>query len=215
MAEPEPLLPAAGQAKAGPAASWRVAADDVPAPQPAASPQGGKVADGDKVADPDDGQEVDVWWGCYAARTMLPSFAVCGVLTVLIGVGAWYLWWHDHVDPLVARYGAYALVAGVWFCQFVRGGYRAVLLNYRLTTRRLFLERWFLHSPFTAIDLRRVATVVVERTPLERRLNVGTIRLLDEGAPSPLAILRGVYQPEVVAAEIRARALRARARAGS
>src|SRR5713226_9961117 len=39
--------------------------------------------------------EVDLWWGSYASRTMLPSFVLCVFLTGAIADLAWLLGaWH-------------------------------------------------------------------------------------------------------------------------
>jgi membrane protein YdbS with pleckstrin-like domain len=160
----------------------------------------------------EENQEVDVWWGCYAGRTMLPSFVLCGLLTALIIAGAGYAWLGYDLPPLEARYSAYALVGAVWLWQLVRWGYRVLTLNYRLTTQRLFLARSFFAVPYTHVDLRRITRVDVSRSLLERRLGVGRLHIFTDN-PTPLLVLEGVYEPQRIADELRARVQAARDRA--
>src|SRR5437868_3151345 len=94
----------------------------------------------------DAAQEKDLWWGGYAARTLLPSFTVCGVLTLVIPVAAWYLaaWYlspSNDEEPGLLHYLAYVLVGGVWLVQLLRLAYRLITYTYRLTTRRILCER--------------------------------------------------------------------------
>src|SRR5260370_42382559 len=37
------------------------------------------------------GEEIDVWWGSYAARTLTPSFILCGLFTLVVLGVALYL----------------------------------------------------------------------------------------------------------------------------
>src|SRR5207248_260461 len=53
-------------------------------------------------------EEVEVWWGAYAGRTLLPGFVLCGLVTVGL-MGALYVWGDpQHPNP---RYVTYLLVA--------------------------------------------------------------------------------------------------------
>lgn len=150
----------------------------------------------------DDQQETDVWWGAYAGRTMLPSFVVCGVLTA--GVTAVWLGWVEyHLSELTARYTAYAVIGPLWLVQLGRWLYRILTRTYRLTTRRLYIERTFFHVPARVVDLRRVTDVAVASSALERRLNVGRVRLRTEDPHEPDVLLEGVYDPRRLAERIR------------
>jgi hypothetical protein len=149
------------------------------------------------------GSEVDVWWGSYSGRTMVPGFVLSGALTMATIAGGWYLWAEFDVSPLAARYGAYSVIGLIWCNLLMRWGYRILVLNYRLTTRRLFIERAFLHTPFTQVELHEVARVQVECSTFERRLDVGRLLLVGEQNHAPLAVMEGVYQPERIAEEIR------------
>src|SRR5436309_1123391 len=37
-------------------------------------------------------QEIDLWWGAYAGRTMTPSFIICALLTGLLILLVWVFW---------------------------------------------------------------------------------------------------------------------------
>jgi membrane protein YdbS with pleckstrin-like domain len=151
-------------------------------------------------------EEVDVWWGSYAGRTLLPSFAVCVFLTLSAIVVAVYLQRRYDLDPLAVRYGVYAIAAVLWLGQLARWSYRVLTFSYRLTTRRLLLERSFFNSLRAAIYLRRIARIDVTQRPLERALGVGRIHVIEESKSVPSLELCGVRRPHAVANVIRKQA---------
>lgn len=174
----------------------------------------------DEAYEPEDGdreehatEEVDVWWGSYAGRALWPSFVFCGLLTALIAVGAWYFYDAYQAHPTLMRYLAYGLTGAVWLTQLGRWLYSTVIINYRLTTRRLFQDRGF-HRPVAGwVELDRLKGVVVTYGPLEGRLGIGRLYVESEGGAPPL-ILEGVYDPVKVAALITRTADAARRRRG-
>jgi membrane protein YdbS with pleckstrin-like domain len=141
---------------------------------------------GEPMAD----EEVEVWWGSYAARTMLPSFVVCLVLTVLIDLVCWLL-----LPRPFLRWSVVSLTGLVWLVQLLRWLRRILGYNYRLTDRRLFVEHGLV-APVTAeAELTRVKALKVGRGYLNRLLGVGRVAVyLDDDAQLPL-ILDGVRQP--------------------
>jgi hypothetical protein len=177
---------------------------------PSAEPQAPLPSEASAAAVED--QETDVWWGGYAGRTMLPSFVGCVLITAVIGVGAFFFWWIEGSPPLLVRYSAYVLAGGVWLFQLGRWTYRVVTLTYRLTTRRLAVERMLSRSPWCGVNLRQVRMVLVQRRPWERWLKVGRLLVYAETEPLPLLILDGVYEPEHVAVQVRLLAQQARER---
>src|SRR5438105_3609664 len=86
----------------------------------------GPVADPAQKPAADVGEELDVWWGSYAGRAMVPGFVACGLLTLVIAAGAWYWWDVYQAHPRVARYSAYTLGTLVWGIQLLRWGYRTI-----------------------------------------------------------------------------------------
>jgi uncharacterized membrane protein YdbT with pleckstrin-like domain len=149
-------------------------------------------------------QEVDVWWGCYQSRALLPSFAACSLLTMLIFGAAWYFWAERSAGPLLARYSAYALAAAVWLVQLVRWSRRVLTFSYRLTNRRLLRERIFIHEACCEVELAKITEVRVEQNRLERFLGVGRICVRAEGTDTPELILEAVRHAHEIAARIRA-----------
>jgi hypothetical protein len=154
----------------------------------------------ESAAPQDHAEEVDVWWGAYAGRALVPSFILCGLLTILIlGGGLYYGVFHGTFLPRTAVHGS---IGTIWLIQLWRWLYRIVAINYRLTTRRLFIERGFRHPGAPGIELSQIRQVVVSRGILERKLGVGRIHLLLQGSDS-LQTLKGVRDPDLVALEIR------------
>jgi hypothetical protein len=147
-------------------------------------------------------QEVDVWMGAYSGRALWPSFLACGLLTAALAGGAWYLWAVHQADPFLMKYLVYALATALWLYQLGRWAYRTVSRTYRLTTRHLYRDRGFQYPADGSVALSRVAAVRVDRTPLERLIGVGRVRVSVEGQPEAL-VLEGVYDPERVAHLIR------------
>jgi membrane protein YdbS with pleckstrin-like domain len=136
-------------------------------------------------------EEVDVWWGSYAPRAMLPSFVVCLVLSVLIDLVCWLLL----PRGAFLRWSVVGLTGLVWLVQLFRWLRRVLGYNYRLTDRRLFVEHGLV-APVTAeADLSRVKSLKVGRSYLNRLLGVGRLAVyVDDDAQLPL-ILDGVRRP--------------------
>jgi hypothetical protein len=142
-------------------------------------------------------EEVDIWWGAFAGRTMVPLFVLCGLLT--LGVWALTLLLRRGPGLPIVRYTAQGVGAAVWFVVLAWTAYRVIAVNYRLTSRRL-LYRWgFQRAAQWEIELTRIAAVRVECRPLERLLGVGRLRvtLHDGGAAGP--VFAGVVRPSAVA----------------
>jgi hypothetical protein len=154
------------------------------------------AADGGAAARPP--EEVELWWGSFSGWTLTPSFAVCLFLTGLIGWAAWYWVPRDWVKVTFLCGSSV-----VWLVQLWRWAAYALGRNYRLTTRRLWVTRGFWQTAASALELSSVASVRVERTWLERRLEVGRICVTPEGGGWPL-VLEGVRRPREAAEVIRA-----------
>ena len=150
---------------------------------------------------PDDAEEVDVWYGSYAGRAMLPRFIQLALLSGFIIAVAWSLgaWRGSNA----VRYTALAIIVALWLALALVWIRRFLGLNYRLTTKRLFYQFGFHHPGRPGIELRRIRQVAVEANRIERWLDVGRLRVfLDQGAP---LILEGVQHPFHVAKQIERR----------
>jgi hypothetical protein len=151
-------------------------------------------------------EEVDVWWGSFASRTMLPSFLVCLVATALI---AWLTWalLPGHLMKL-----AFLCLAGtVWVFQGIRWGYRYFGYHYRLTNQRLFCHRGFVYTPLDQVELAEVARVLVQCNWWDRLLGVGQVLVQTDDPNREALIMEGVCKPARIAENIRVHVKEARA----
>jgi hypothetical protein len=167
-----------------------------PAAEP--GPATGEPSPADKEATP---EEMDVWWGAYSGWTMAPSWAVCILLTGLIVWGAWLLVPRGFMQGTILGLGG-----AVWLVQGVRWGYRVFGYNYRLTTRRLYVDHGFLYEGFAAVDLTAIDKVVVKRHGLDCLLGVGQVLVLTGDRTKPPLVLEGVRRPLLVAEKLREQA---------
>jgi hypothetical protein len=140
-------------------------------------------------------QEVDVWWGSYAGRTMWPSFLVCVGLTGLIVLLAWTYVERSHLKLTILGLGGL-----LWLVQLGRFSYRYFGLTYRLTNKRLFRSRG--RRPLQ-IQLGEVAEVRVEQNSFEKLAGIGRIIVTFSDKTRPPVLLEGVKKPKQVVELIR------------
>src|SRR3974390_963709 len=120
-------------------------------------------------------QEVELWWGGYAVRTMLPSLAVCVLLTAaMIGTAA-YLSSDSAKQGTWARWFAYHLMLLLWLVQSVRWAYRVAGYEYRLTTHRLYCIWGPLFTPPSPVALADIKSIHVKQSALVRWLGAGEV----------------------------------------
>jgi membrane protein YdbS with pleckstrin-like domain len=157
-------------------------------------------------------EEVDVWWGAYAGRTMVPVFVACGLVTLGVWVLTVYLKRGQGLP--VIRYAAETVVGALWLIVLARTAYRVVAVNYRLTTRRLLVRWGFQRAAQWETELTRIAEVRVECRPLERLMGVGRLFVsTHDGTPAP--VFTGVVRPGYVARMIQRQIRRSRTRPSS
>jgi hypothetical protein len=155
-------------------------------------------------------EEIDVWWGSYAGRTMLPSFLLCLIVTVLFLALDWNLEIRNLRTHLISS-AILSLAGAVWLFEGTRWVYRMIAVNYRLTNRRLLYTRGFKVPDTWTIELTQISQVAVLRSPRERLLGVGRIQIHLQDSNLPPLVLEAVLAPERVARTIRRRARQARA----
>jgi hypothetical protein len=154
-------------------------------------------------------QEVELWWGGYAVRTMLPSLAVCLLLTVaMIGTAAYYSRESAH-HGTSARWWAYRVTALLWLMQTIRWVYRIAGFEYRLTSHRLFCIWGPLFKSPQPIALTDIKTVHLQQNFWDHWLGIGRLVIESNHDTAPL-VLRGVRNAENVARTIRHAAERSR-----
>jgi membrane protein YdbS with pleckstrin-like domain len=171
----------------------------IPLPQSGSADQTAAQAD---PADETTAEEVDVWYGAYSGRAMIPRLLQLTLLTILITVVAWYFGaWRG--SGLV-RVAALATICLLWVVQAVSWLRRAIGCNYRLTTRRLYYQHGFGHPGKPGIELRDITQVLVEASRVERWLDVGRVRVYSHETSTPV-LLDGVLHPFHVAKQIQRR----------
>jgi hypothetical protein len=143
----------------------------------------------------DTNQEVDVWWGSYAGRTMLPSFLVCIALTGLIIGFAW-----AYVERSQLKLTVLGLSGGLWLVQLGRFAYRYFGFTYRLTSKRLFRNRS--RQPLQ-VPLTDIGEVRVEQNSFEQLVGVGRVFITFPDKTRPPVVLEGVKKPKHVVELIR------------
>jgi hypothetical protein len=93
------------------------------------------------------------------------------------------------------RWSVVILTGLVWLVQTFRWLYRVLGYNYRLTTRRLYVEHGVVAPITAAADLERIKAVKVGVSYLDRGLAVGRVAVyLDDDTQLPL-LLDGVRHP--------------------
>jgi len=160
----------------------------------------------------DAGAEVDIWWGGYAGRAMIPSFLVCIAATLTLIVSAIYLANAFNMHGDLVRYLVYATAGALWTIQLLRWGLRIIGVNYRVTTRRIYCWKSLRAAPGKPIELAAVDRVQVEETWLERLLGVGRVRIVSRDGELTLS---GLAQPRQVAAIVEHRVKQSRPRNGA
>ncbi len=150
---------------------------------------------------PDDADpaDVEVWWGGYSGATMLPGWLVCSALAALLA----YLTWEATRATGYGHPLALAVAAGIGLTQLLRWGARFFGRNYRLTNRRLILERGVVRLTVLSVDLTQLTAVEMRADWLEGRLGVGRVLVFAAGGRLGPLVLEGVRCPGQVAELLR------------
>jgi hypothetical protein len=154
--------------------------------------------------------EVDLWWGSYSGRALMPGIVAALLLSLIIAGVAFYEWLIYDLPKLPVRYSAYALIGLVWAVFGLRAGHLLLTNTYRLTTRRVWRERPLINIPADRhLELTQITSVILEKKALQKLLRIGQIRLVADPKDEGL-VLDGVFRPDHVAALIRKEVERAR-----
>jgi uncharacterized membrane protein YdbT with pleckstrin-like domain len=145
---------------------------------------------------PPDRQEVDVWWGSYSIKSVLPGLLASLAASGLAVATAWLLP-HGSLEQLFAL----GLLGLCWVALLLFWAYRVFGVNYRLTTHRLFVETGLRHRRLQAVELSKISQVAFKRTSLEEFLGTGRLFVDVQGSAAPL-VLRGVLGAENIAEKI-------------
>jgi hypothetical protein len=150
-------------------------------------------------------EELDLWWGSYDGRKLVPWVILYAMLTTLLFGFAWYFKeWHGNV----VRYWVQLATGILWSVQLVRWSYRLISTSYRFTTHRLLYYRSLIRPVRQDMQLKDVAKVTVEQGRLDRLMDVGAVRVQNSGA-KPL-VFEAVHHPRRIADEIERQVQRSR-----
>jgi len=145
-------------------------------------------------------EEVDLWWGSYAGRTLTPSFAACVLLTAVI-----YAVVHEAVPERGWTQLAFVGCAGiVWGVQLTRWCHRFFTCNYRLTTRYLYVDSGIRPLVARRVAVRSIDRLEVRNNRLGRWLDVGDVWVFVKDTAELPAVLRGLHHPHKAGELIRA-----------
>ena len=144
--------------------------------------------------------ESDIWEGRYSPKAMAASFAVLllGTLGGFVGIAVAAL--RDTRWLLVSL----LLVLPVfWILQLGRLAKRFLSAHYRLTDRRLFIERGIVHRHKDQLELSRVEDVRIRQNVLHRFLDVGSIEVHPSDRRLRRVVMEGIQNADKVAETIR------------
>jgi len=151
-------------------------------------------------------EEVDVWWGSYAGRAMVPSFVLCVVFTVLLYFTTRF--WVPQRGWLQLTFTALATL--LWLGQLVRFARRLFTYNYRMTSRFLYVDRCMRPLIAERIALHCIARVAIRTNWFQRRMGIGDLIVwADVPSKTPMVLL-AVPAPQVIAEAIRTAAKKAK-----
>lgn len=153
-------------------------------------------------------EEIEIWWGGYSPRAILPEVFYSLLATCLIVLTAWDVSERQLLPLRLPRYLAEALIVLLWGVQVVRWLHRITARTYRLTTRRLFLLSEF-RMPCIGIPLKDIRDIRVTRTAFDRWLRLGRLHLRVRDAEKPLR-MEGVERPDQIAELLRQQLTRIR-----
>ncbi len=140
-----------------------------------------------------DDEELELWKGRYAKRTMVGTWLLCGLITIaLLVLGIWVgrkTLWIILVVLLLAMWGYPTLVLM----------YRRLSIRYRLTTQRFFHQKGILRRVTDRIEVIDIDDISYDQTILERMVNVGTIHVTSSDRSHPVLHIYGIENVEEVA----------------
>jgi len=144
--------------------------------------------------------ETDVWQGRFNPKAMAISFVVVALLSFKFLVAAIFaVSLHLHWLLVVS----FMLLAATWLVQCFRVAKQYLLAQYRLTDRRLFLDRGIFSRHKDQLDLARVEDVRILQNVLHRFLDVGSIEILSTDRRLRRVVLDGINDADTVAETIR------------
>jgi uncharacterized membrane protein YdbT with pleckstrin-like domain len=149
-----------------------------------------------------DPSQPDLAWRGYSGLAMLPSFVLCGVLSLFLLMSSWFL---DEARGVVHQVGTpavFGMTWAIWIAQLFRWLYRGSTYIYRLTPKYLYIDRGFLYDREAPIDMASVTGVRWGADLLGRYVGVGWVAVAVGNRDE--VTLAGVRRPAAFAEMIEA-----------
>jgi membrane protein YdbS with pleckstrin-like domain len=134
-----------------------------------------------------------LWQGAYSPKAMLGGWVLSLVVTIVaFAIGVFF----------IEYYGLW-IAAGVslaiWLYHLLLLTYERMSHEYKLTTQRFMHAHGVVRRTLDRIEVIDIDDVRVTQGPLERLVNVGTIRILASDVTTPRTDLRGIADAARVA----------------
>lgn len=133
-------------------------------------------------------EDKTLWEGRFVPQAMYGYWALAGMITlaVILGLSLWsggssQAWWIGIIG-----------IALLWISLLILYWYRRVIVHYRLTKLRLFIEHGILFKKVDRIDIMHLDKTDFTQGPLERLFKVGNLEIESEQADIPKIVLRGI-----------------------
>jgi len=144
--------------------------------------------------------EANVWEGRFSPKAMIASFAV---LVIGSTAGFALIAFAALRDMRWLLFSVIVALPVIWIAQFLRLAMRNLSAHYRLTNRRLFIERGVLHRHKDQLDLARIEDVRILQHVLHRLLDVGSIEVLSSDRRLRRLVMEGISDADDLAEVIR------------
>jgi membrane protein YdbS with pleckstrin-like domain len=146
-----------------------------------------------KEAD-DDEEERELWTGRYSRRTLIGTWLLCSLVTVLALV-AGAMWVRNGTVWIILL----VILLIIWGYPGLLLTYRRMSIRYRLTTQRFFHEKGILRHITDRIEVIDIDDITYDQTILQRMVNVGTIHVTSSDRSHPVLDVLGIENVQEVA----------------
>jgi len=132
-------------------------------------------------------EDKTLWEGRFVPQAMYGYWALAALISLLTTIGLMYweatsqVWWI-----------AMICLGVLWASLLVLYWYRRVIVHYRLTKLRLFIEHGVIFKKVDRIDIMHLDKTDFTQGPLERLFKVGNLEIESEQADIPKIVLRGI-----------------------
>ncbi len=139
-------------------------------------------------------EDKTLWEGRFVPQAMYGYWAMALLITIAAFVGL-YVWEANST----AWWIGLICIGVLWVSLAVLYWYRRVIVHYRLTKLRLFIEHGILFKKVDRIDIMHLDKTDFTQGPLERLLKVGNLEIASEQPDIPNIVLRGIANLREVA----------------